>query len=360
MRILVALSGGADSSVTACLLAEQGHDVIGLQMDLWFDPAAPAIATILPSKCCNAQTRYRAEAVSRNLSIPFHRVSVEREFKEQVVDAFLEAHRKGETPSPCILCNRNFKFRVLLEKADELGCDMVATGHYARIAQERLSDGSTRMVLLEACDKSKDQSYFLYALPQETLHRTLFPLGTLTKERVFALAREYEVPLPACYQESQDLCFFPEKTPRAFLNRHLKESMDEGPIIDKEGKRLGTHRGLPHYTIGQRRRLGIGGLKAPLQVVEKDIESNTLIVGPPEENETREIHAHDVHWITQPLHATFSCEVRTCHQGARKPAQVNSNGETMIVKFDSPQRRASPGQHIVCYLGEEILGGGVM
>jgi len=278
MKILLAMSGGVDSSVVAHLLKEEGHDVIGVRFTLWTDPLAPALAQVLPSKCCTTQNITRASNVAKKLGIPLHVIDLEQEFKEQVVDPYLEAHRKGLTPNPCIGCNRTIKFGKLLQLAEDLGCEKLATGHYARTATEKNSAGEERYLLLEAVDKKKDQSYYLYGMTQDQLQKSLFPLGSMLKSEVYDLAKHFGIPLPSAYRESQDLCFFPEKTPEEFLKRHLSSALKHGEIVRRDGTIVGTHHGLPLYTVGQRRGLGIGGLKVPLEVIEKDVVHNRLLV----------------------------------------------------------------------------------
>ena len=372
MKILIAMSGGVDSSVVAHLLAKEGHELIGVQFQLWSDPLAPALAQILPSKCCNAQTIARAKKVAMDLKIPLRRIDLTEEFKREVVDPFLEGYREGLTPNPCIGCNRTIKFGKLLALAEELGCEKLATGHYARVAREVTtqrvmlrSEQSERHeasphLLLEAIDKSKDQSYFLYSLSQEQLSHVLFPLGSMEKREVFALAKEFGVPLPEHYQESQDLCFFPEKTPHAFLDRYL--SPTPGEIVDTAGKKRGTHEGLPHYTEGQRHGLKIGGLKIPLHVVAKDISKNRLIVGKREEAERSELEAHSLRWITQePSEGTeHPFDARVHSLGMRYRGSLTHDGKTLRFRFQSPVLGIAPGQSIVLYRGEEVVGGGVI
>lgn len=363
MRILVALSGGIDSSVMAHMLAAEGHELIGVRFTLWTDPLAPAIAEILPSKCCNAQTASRAKWVVDHLGIPYHLIDLQEEFKRDVVDPFLEGYRSGLTPNPCIRCNRTIKFGKLLELATELECDALATGHYARTAEEQLTDGTKRMLLLEAKDKAKDQSYYLYGLAQEQLQRVLFPLGNMHKEEVFALAKHFGIPYEdESYRESQDLCFFPEKTPEAFFRRYLQDALTPGPIVRRDGTVVGSHDGLPLYTVGQRRGLRIGGLKIPLEVVAKRAQDNSLIVADQGTERTAVIALTDVRFVSwmppEGSPTPFSCRMRSL--GSRTDGVLTYEGSVGKVEFDTLQPLPAPGQSLVFYRGEEVVGGGMM
>jgi tRNA-uridine 2-sulfurtransferase len=362
MKILVALSGGIDSSVTAHLLKEQGHELIGVRFTLWTDPLAPAISQILPSKCCNAQTAARTHSVAKTLGIPLHILDLEQEFKEGVVDVFLDGYKKGITPNPCIGCNREIKFGKLLELASELGCEKLATGHYARVAVETLADASERHLLLEAVDQTKDQSYYLYGLSQRQLARVLFPLGSMRKSEVFALARHYGVPFDEHYKESMDLCFFPEKSPQEFLKRYLGDSLTPGSIVREDGTVVGTHRGLPLYTVGQRRGLGIGGLKVPLEVIAKRWDRNEIVVAEKESVKLDSIALKDLRWISwsSPEHeeTAFECRVRSL--SARMRGTLTHENSAGIFHFETPCPPLAPGQSLVLYRGEEVVGGGVM
>jgi tRNA-specific 2-thiouridylase len=362
MRILVALSGGIDSSTVAHLLHQQGHELIGVRFSLWSDPLAPALAEVLPSKCCNAQTAARTQYIAKTLNIPLHIIDLEKEFKEAVVDPFLEGYKNGLTPNPCIRCNRQIKFGKLLECMKEFGCERLATGHYARVARERMSDGSERMLLLEATDAAKDQSYYLYGLTQEQLKSVLFPLGAMQKSEVYALAQGFGVPFDEQYRESQDLCFFPEKTPQEFLKRHLRDALEPGEIVRRDGTVVGSHEGLPLYTIGQRRGLKIGGLKIPLEVVAKSPARNQLIVNEQGEERVTDIELTELRWVSWQPDAgepvPFECRTRSL--STRLRGTLRRNGDSGIFTFLAPQGPQAPGQSLVFYRGEEVVGGGVM
>jgi tRNA-specific 2-thiouridylase len=357
VRILVAMSGGVDSSVAACLLREQGHDVIGVRFQLWQDPLAPAITKVLPTKCCDAQSLARAQSVCRNLAIPFHTLDLQDAFKCTVVEPFIKAYRSGRTPNPCVLCNRSFKLHHLLAFAKKLKCDKVATGHYARIV--RRSGG---FALLEATDKMKDQSYFLSRLTQKELSRTVLPLGTKTKKETYMLAKKFRISLdPLSYRESQDLCFIPEKSPAAFLRRYITD-VAPGPIKTLDDRIVGTHDGLPFYTIGQRKGLKIGGQSTPVHVLSIDQKSNTIFVA-----SSRALLKNDIHVMSLNFTRGIPAENRKIRLSARIRARSRKErgtfvfrGATGLFRFDHPVRAATTGQALVLYRGQEIVGCGLI
>ncbi len=362
MKILVALSGGIDSSVVAHLLKEQGHELIGVRFTLWSDPLAPSIAQILPSKCCNTQTASRARMTAETLDIPYHIVDLENDFREHVVDPFLDGYRNGITPNPCIRCNREIKFGKLLALAKEYECDKMATGHYARVATEQMPDGTERRLLLEAVDANKDQSYYLYGLTQEQLGNVVFPLGGMLKSDVYALAKKYDVPYDEEYRESQDLCFFPEKHPEEFLKRYLADAITPGNIVRRDGTVVGSHKGLPLYTVGQRRGLGVGGLKIPLEVVAKSANSNELIVAEKGSELIDHVELSDIRFVSwQPKEneeVEFDCRVRSL--SAKLRGTLSFSGNRGVFRFKDVQSPVAPGQSLVLLRGEEVVGGGVM
>lgn len=329
---------------------------------MWSDPLAPALAQVLPSKCCNAQTAHRAAQTARDLAIPYRILDLENDFKRTVVDPFLEGYRRGLTPNPCIGCNRTIKFGKLIDLMHELGCDRLATGHYARVAVERMADGTQRHVLLEAADATKDQSYYLYGLQQEQLRHCVFPLGSMLKKDVYALAKHYGVPLPDGYRESQDLCFFPEKTPQDFLRRHLQPDLKPGPIERRDGTVVGTHDGVALYTVGQRRGLKVGGLRVPLEVVAKDVGRNALIVEDKGIETLTSVRLTEMRFVAwRPADDNdieFECRVRSF--GAKRSGRLTVSGDAGEFRFDSPIGPQASGQSLVLYRGKEIVGGGVM
>lgn len=351
--VVVAMSGGVDSSVAAALLVEQGYNVIGIMMRLWAEVRCGVAST---NKCCTPEAVEEAQRVADLLGIPFYLLNVEQPFKTYVVDYFVEGYLQGITPNPCLECNRHIRLGVLYRHARALGADFLATGHYARV--RRLPDGTYQ--LLKAIDTRKDQSYVLYMATQEHLAHLLFPVGEYTKEQVRAMARERGLPT-ASRAESQDLCFVYDGDYRRFLARWANGAIRPGPIVRRDGTVLGTHKGLPFYTIGQRKGLGIAHPE-PLYVLAMDPERNALVVGTREELGADEAQLIRVHWIAgHPPAEPIRVGVKIRYRAAEVPAWVTPTGpDTAHVRFERPLRDITPGQGAVFYDGEVCLGGGII
>jgi tRNA-specific 2-thiouridylase len=352
-RIAVALSGGVDSATAAALLVAQGYAVIGVTMRLWREPPDPCLGE--PAPLCDLIER--ARAVADALRIPHHVVDASLHFKERVVDRFIAEYSAGRTPNPCLYCNRHLKFGLLLAQAFDLGAERLATGHYARV---RLSADGQTFQLLKGIDERKDQSYVLHVLGQAELARLTFPLGSLTKGRVRRLAREQGLPV-AQEEESQDLCFVYDKDYRRFLLRYAPQIYAPGPILDTEGHEIGRHRGLASYTIGQRSGIGIAAPQA-LYVLRLDVERNALIVGPKSALGCDHLIAQDVNWISgQPPDHAISATVKIRYRARPVSATVTSlPGSRARVDLDAPLRDITPGQGVVFYDGDVVLGGGLI
>lgn len=346
------MSGGVDSSVAAALLKQQGHDVIGMMLRLWSEPGKED-----SNRCCTPDAMSLARRVAAKLDIPFYVVDAKDVFRQTVVEYFLAGYAAGETPNPCLVCNRLIRWDFLLRHALDMGAEFMATGHYAR--RQTTDDG--RHQLLRGADRAKDQSYVLHVLTQETLARALFPVGEYTKPEIRDLARTFGLPT-AHRPDSQDLCFLAGEDYRAFLRRYAPQMAIPGPIRTRDGQTLGMHTGLAGYTIGQRKGLGVAS-PLPLYVLEKDPLSNTLIVGLAEELGAQQALVGGVNWIAgAPPAAPFRAAVKTRYTAREVPAEVMplEAGSRVQVRFEAPVRDLTPGQAAVFYDGDVVLGGGTI
>jgi len=334
-KIVIAMSGGIDSSVAAALVKESGVETIGVFVRIYHDSLKGS--------------EKRAQEIAQILNIPFFVLDLRKEFKKKIINYFLKEYKKGKTPNPCVLCNKEIKFGLLRKQVKKMGAEFLATGHYARVKAQKL---------LKAEDKEKDQTYFLWQLDQKKLKHILFPIGGYTKKQVKDLAKEFKLPVSGV-QESQEICFI-KNTCNDFLLKHLKKN--PGDIINTKGRIIGKHNGLWFYTIGQRKGINVSG-KKPLYVLKKDIRKNILIVTENEKDlESKELTVKDINWISGkapklPLRVMAKIRYRTCSSRARI---IKDKSKKYKVVFDKPQRAITSGQSVVFYKGAEVLGGGII
>ncbi len=361
MKVIVAMSGGVDSSVAAYLLKKKGHDVIGLSYELWDKRDLKS-----SNLCCSIETINLAKSVARQLGIEHYTVDVRDTFYTHVIESFCESYIKGTTPNPCILCNKFIKFDFLMKKADELEADFIATGHYARIVEQqtssdgrRTTDDARRFLLKKGVDQIKDQSYVLYVMNQNELAKTVFPLGAFTKDITRATAKEIGL-ATATRAESQEICFVGDDNYTNFIKRFSPDSLTPGRIVDTSGKVIGEHNGMAFYTIGQRKGLGISS-PVPRYVADIDRKNNTVVVGSRDDAARKKIIVTDLNWIAaeSPVFPERAgVKIRSTMNEVM--ATLIPEGENVLVDFDEPQWAPAPGQSAVFYKDDIVLGGGII
>lgn len=353
-KVAVGMSGGVDSSVAAYLLKEQGFDVIGVTMQIWQDEDPLAMAE--NGGCCGLSAVDDARRVADRLDIPYYVLNFKREFRNNVIDYFIDEYIHARTPNPCIACNRYVKWEALLNRAVELGCDYIATGHYARVC--RLENG--RYALQKSTAAGKDQTYALYNLTQEQLSRTLMPVGEYNKEQIRKMAEDIGL-LVASKPDSQEICFIPDNDYASYIKRETGQTFPEGNFVDAGGNVLGRHKGLIHYTIGQRKGLGLS-LGMPAFVTELRPEANEVVIGTNEDTFHARLLADKVNWMSIPElqgKQRVTAKIRYSHQGA--PCVIRMMGEDMVeCRFEEPVRAITPGQAVVFYDGDIVIGGGTI
>lgn len=353
--VAVAMSGGVDSSAAALLLQRAGYDLLGITMRLFSNEEAGVEGE---SACCSLDDALDAKEVARRLGFPHYVFNLSEDFRTRVMDPFVAAYERGETPNPCIACNRALKFGTLLRRARELGRDRVATGHYVRLERDA---GSGRFLLRKAAHPEKDQSYVLYCLTQEQLAGSLFPLGDLSKAEVRAIAEEAGLG-NARKGESQDICFVPDGDYPAFLRRHTGKTYPPGPFVDEDGRVLGTHRGIVCYTVGQRRGLNVSSSQGRLYVREIRPRENTVVLSGNDGLFASTLTARDLNFLPfDTMSSPLRLRAKIRYRMEEQPCTAEQTGpDTLRVTFDRPQRAITPGQAVVLYDGDTVVGGGTI
>ncbi len=360
-RVVVAMSGGVDSSVAAALLVEQGYEVIGIMLRLWAEEGTDMTGAPNANRCCAPEAVTDARAIAQMLGIPFYDIHAEAVFKKQVVDSWIDGYARAITPNPCFNCNRSIRFGFLKQRALALGASYLATGHYARV--DRAGD-DTPYRLLKGRDDKKDQSYVLHVLGQEDLAHAMFPCGNYVKSEIRSLAHKFGLPT-AERAESQDLCFLTQGDYRGFLSRQAPEISTPGPVLNQRGEQIGTHEGLPYYTVGQRKGLQVMQkitTAEPMYVLRLDRARNAVIAGPASELGSRRVLVQMAHYCSGRIpEGAIQCtaKVRYKAREATGTLEPQANG-SLVFQFDEPQRDATPGQGLVAYFGDEVIGGGVI
>ena len=357
-RVLVAMSGGVDSSVAAVLLREQGYEVIGITMKTW-DYTSSGGRSGKEVGCCTLESMNDARSIALKHDFTHFIVDIRKEFGDWVINRFTSEYLQGRTPNPCVLCNTHIKWAALLRRADDLNCDYIATGHYARL---RFDEALERYVLMKGLDTNKDQSYALWGLPQKHLARSIFPLGTYTKPEIRQMAADYELIRVANKPDSYEICFVPDNDYRRFLKDRvpgLKEEVAGGSFILKDGTVVGQHEGYPFYTIGQRHGLGLA-MGEPFYVTHIDATTNTITVGPREELMKQRLTAGQLNMVKYPdLHEERPVLAKVRYKDPGGPGIAWQTGDDEItVAFAEPRKAITPGQSVVIYEGDDLLGGG--
>ncbi|MBI4682010.1 MAG: tRNA 2-thiouridine(34) synthase MnmA [Nitrospirae bacterium] len=358
MKVIVAMSGGVDSSVAAYLLKKQGFDVIGLSFELWDRRDLSS-----SNACCSLETIELAKSVANKIGIKHYTADVRDAFYSHVIETFCESYIKGVTPNPCILCNKYIKFDFLLKKAKERDADFISTGHYARIESQGSGvrgQGGNRRLLKKGIDPIKDQSYVLYVMKQEELAKTIFPLGEMKKEETRQIAKDIGL-ANALRAESQEICFIGDDNYSDFIKNFSPEALQPGKIFDTSGKVLGEHKGIAFYTIGQRRGLGISALK-PNYVVDINHKNNTIIVGSRDDAMGKNLKVKDLNWIyIDSITAPIKAHVKIRSTMKEKPSTIHPlKDNRVLIEFDDPQWAPASGQSAVFYQGDLVIGGGII